>query len=172
MKKYLFLLLFLIPLSTDAALLTKQEACLRPDGYYRDEISVYWPGEAPQVDAFAKVGDKLYYFIHRFRSAKDLEKYRTNKGPFLLTGFLANKASQLVRHDCTRTKVDFLPPIHALSGDRYGVIEWATGSLLAYKWQTAKKQTPCTPDPDALYSLSRGHKIVLPIEKELMPSLP
>lgn len=68
MKKFLLLLVFLVPFSTFAntADYTKNDACLLKDGYYQKSLSVAYPGYTTSTFEFIKKWGKLVYFVHLY----------------------------------------------------------------------------------------------------------
>jgi hypothetical protein len=161
MKKLLFLILCLLPFQIFATDLMKNDACKYADGIYYEPIYIYWPGEAPYVESFVKSGNKLYYFIHTFQRSGDADAYRANNGRAASDhGWIPNKASQLVEHDCVRSKVTFHPTVQDRSGLGYGKFLWKDGKFIGYTFSYPNTRYNSLYGADYIFDLEYQKNIV------------
>jgi hypothetical protein len=108
----LFIGFLILPSLTDAAGLTKQEACTYPEGIHKEQVYILWPGKIVQTDEFLKKDGFLYYFIHTFADRNSLRQY--NQIGNFGDGIIRNTGSYFVSFDCARSKVKFYPQIRSL----------------------------------------------------------
>jgi hypothetical protein len=160
----LILFFFLVPFTTFAGWLSKQDACKYEEWIHWEPIYIYWPWELPRVDGFLKKNNKLYYFIHIFPSAKAIDGYvGSDNSPYSKLGFIKNKASYMVEYDCSRSKVKFLPYLRSTRGDQYGKFHWIDGDTLSYSITSSNEKSPCKFAEDVIMNMATMEKY--PIEK-------
>lgn len=153
------LVFFLVPLTSHAIGISKQVACNQPDGLNNKPLYILWKWEIPYVDSFVKYNNKLYYFIHQFRSSSERDTYRRwTNSPLTNSGFIQSQWSSLVEFDCARFKVNFLP-IQDRTGKSYGKILWEKDGYLAYTFIKPNISKRCNPPQDALFDLSTRESI-------------
>lgn len=148
-----------IPVQVSAIGISKQTACLKWDGLNTTPLYILWKWEIPYVDSFVKYNNKLYYFIHQFRSSTERDIYRKwINSPLTNSGFIISQWSSLVEYDCARSKVNFLP-VQDKTGKSYGKILWEKDGYMAYSFIKPNTEKACLLPQDAIYNLAEGKNI-------------